>query len=72
MTKYGMATEKDSSSEITSARESPGSSNNGGSESVASAILITGHKLNRQNYIQWSHSVIMFICGRDKDDYLTG
>lgn len=33
---------------------------------------ITGHKLNRHNYLQWSSSVMMFICGKGRDDYLTG
>ncbi|GAV74420.1 UBN2_3 domain-containing protein, partial [Cephalotus follicularis] len=36
------------------------------------APLITGHILNGQNYLQWSRSVMMFVCGRGKDDYLTG
>ncbi|PIN18143.1 hypothetical protein CDL12_09191 [Handroanthus impetiginosus] len=34
-------------------------------------IPITGHKLNGNNYVQWSQSVKMFICGRGKDEYLT-
>lgn len=34
-------------------------------------FTITGHKLDRQNYLQWSQSVMMFICGKGKDDYLT-
>ncbi|KAG8374687.1 hypothetical protein BUALT_Bualt10G0021800 [Buddleja alternifolia] len=46
-------------------------SNNSGS-TEQTGLLITGHKLNGQNYLQWSHSVMMFICGRGKDDYLTG
>ena len=33
---------------------------------------ITGHKLNGNNYLQWSYSVMMFICGKGKDDYLNG
>ena len=37
-----------------------------------STLPITGYKLNGQNYIQWSQSVLMYICGKDKDDYLTG
>jgi len=35
-------------------------------------FTITGHKLNGQNYLQWSQSIMMFICGKGKDDYLTG
>ena len=41
-----------------------------GSESIQ--IPITGHKLNGNNYLQWSQSVKMFICGRGKDEYLIG
>ena len=33
---------------------------------------ITRHKLNGQNYLQWSQSIMLFICGKGKDDYLTG
>ncbi|GAV56878.1 UBN2_3 domain-containing protein, partial [Cephalotus follicularis] len=29
------------------------------------------HRLNGQNYPQWSQSVMMFISGKGKDDYLT-
>lgn len=32
----------------------------------------TSHKLNGQNYIQWSQSVMMLLCGRSKEDYVTG
>ncbi|RVX22922.1 DNA-directed RNA polymerase III subunit 1 [Vitis vinifera] len=44
--------------------------NLGGNDS--SPILITGHKLNGHNYLQWSQSVLLFICGKGKDEYLTG
>ena len=72
MTKYGMATERQSStSEVTSNPEPvPAGSSHGGTESTS--VLITGHKLNGQNYLQWFQSVMMFICGKGKDDYLTG
>ena len=71
MTKYGMATERQSStSEVTSNQETMIPSNNGFSDS--SHLPITGHKLNGQNFLQWSQSVMMFICGKGKDDYLTG
>jgi hypothetical protein len=33
---------------------------------------ITGHKLNGYNYLQCSSSIMMFICGKGRDDYLTG
>ncbi|RVW71297.1 Retrovirus-related Pol polyprotein from transposon RE1 [Vitis vinifera] len=65
MTKYGMASSQVSS--VTSL-ESGGRSeilNLGGSDS--SPILITGHKLNGHNYLQWSQSVLLFICGTAKD-----
>ncbi|GAV58382.1 UBN2_3 domain-containing protein [Cephalotus follicularis] len=34
-------------------------------------LTITGHKFNGSNYHQWSHSVMIFICGKDKEDYIT-
>ena len=37
-----------------------------------SSLLITCHKLNGYNYLQWSSSVMMFICEKGRDDYLTG
>ncbi|XP_034678880.1 uncharacterized protein LOC117909087 [Vitis riparia] len=37
-----------------------------------SHIPITAHKLNGQNYLQWSQSILMFIRGNEKDDYITG
>ncbi|RVX15028.1 hypothetical protein CK203_007745 [Vitis vinifera] len=70
MTKYGMTSSQVSS---VTAPESEGSSeipNLGGSDS--SPILITGHKLNGHNYLQWSQSVLLFICGKGNDEYLTG
>ena len=70
MTKYGMTSSQVSS---VTAPESGGSSeipNLGGSDS--SPILITGHKLNGHNYLQWLQSVLLFICGKGKDEYLTG
>ncbi|RVW95612.1 Retrovirus-related Pol polyprotein from transposon TNT 1-94 [Vitis vinifera] len=70
MSKYGMASSQVSS--VTSL-ESGGRSeipNLGGSDS--SPILIIGHKLNGHNYLQWSQSVLLFICGKGKDEYLIG
>ena len=67
MTKYGLAT-----SVVT---KKPGST----SVVTTSNILegnfhpsITGHKLNGQNHLQWSQSVLMFIYSMDKEDYFTG
>ena len=41
------------------------------SSSSSSHLPITAHKLNGQNYLQWSHSILMFIRGKEKDDYIT-
>ena len=67
MPKYGpatgMATEKQTS-------EVAVPNNLGATDN--SHLPITGHKLNGQNFLQWPQSVMMFICGKGKDDYLTG
>ena len=34
--------------------------------------LVTNHKLNGPTFLQWSQSVFMYICGKGKDEYLTG
>ena len=66
-----MATEGSISSSYVTSHQGPTlAGSNGGSDSNTS--LITGHKLNGHNYLQWSQSVMMFICGRGKDDYLIG
>ena len=67
-----MATKKhtESSSEVTSRSEVVIVNNHGRSEGVQ--LPITGHKLNGNNYLQWSQSVMMYVCGRGKDEYLTG
>ena len=52
MTKYKMATKDSLTSEVTSTQKAPIPSNNGGSDGVV--VLITKHKLNGQNYLQWS------------------
>ncbi|XP_024031772.1 uncharacterized protein LOC112094608 [Morus notabilis] len=50
----------------------------GSSPAITSAIResnlipVTNHKLNGHNYLQWSQSVMMFISGKGRDDYLTG
>ena len=67
MVKHGMTTDKMSS---TSNQEVVISSNNGRSE--ISVLPITGHKLNGHNFLQQSQSVMMFICRKGKDNYLTG
>ena len=68
MTKYGMASQS-SSSEITS-RTEPFPSAPVVAE--ASSHPVTNHKLHGHNFLQWSQSVFMFICGRGKDGHLTG
>lgn len=35
-------------------------------------IPITNHKLNGHNNLQWSQSVMMFLCGKGKDVLLSG
>ena len=68
-----MAIESSISSGATSDPEPPITSNNGGTDGPhISHLPITGHKLNGQNYLAWSQSVMMYICGKGKDDYLTG
>ncbi|KZV46133.1 hypothetical protein F511_29095 [Dorcoceras hygrometricum] len=38
----------------------------------ASPQSITVHKLTGRNFIHWSQSVMMYICVRGKDNFLTG
>ncbi|XP_038709691.1 uncharacterized protein LOC120004410 [Tripterygium wilfordii] len=37
-----------------------------------SHLPITTHKLEGHNYLQWSQSILMFIRGKENDDYITG
>lgn len=69
MTKYGKHNSTATVSQITSNQEAMASSN---SSADSNLMPITGHKLNGNNYLQWSHSVMMFICRKGKDDYLNG
>ncbi|RVW90197.1 hypothetical protein CK203_041933 [Vitis vinifera] len=61
---------EESNSEVTSRPEAVHS----GSASTTDDIIlpITGHKLNGHNFIQWTQSVRIFICGKGKEEYLTG
>ena len=72
MVKYGMAIGANSSIfEVSSYSDQAATlPTSGNSENIA--LLITSHKLNGQNFLQWSQSVRMFICGTGKEDYLTG
>lgn len=40
--------------------------------SVTNTVLIAGHKLNGNNYLQWSQSMMIFISSKGKDEYLSG
>lgn len=51
--------------------EQPQTGGNHGGTNLASP-LITSHKLNGHNYLQWPQSMMMYICGRGKDGYITG
>ncbi|RVW29262.1 Retrovirus-related Pol polyprotein from transposon TNT 1-94, partial [Vitis vinifera] len=64
---FGMATNSSSStSDIII------SSSSSSHQMETSHLPITTHKLNGQNYLQWSQSILMFIRGKEKDDYITG
>ena len=67
-----MATKRQISTfEVTSNPEMmPTMNNHGGA--VNPSLLITGHKLNGHNFLQWSQLVMMYVCGKGKDEYLTG
>ena len=58
-----------SSSDVTSRSESDFSAP---IISDSSSNPVTSHKLQGHNFLQWSQTVFMFICGRGKDGHLTG
>ncbi|KAL6347351.1 hypothetical protein AAG906_016827 [Vitis piasezkii] len=63
---FGMATNSSSStSDIII------SSSSSSHQMETSHLPITTHKPNGQNYLQWSQSILMFIRGKEKDDYIT-
>ena len=64
-----MSSATSSPSNVTSPAEDVASQSH--MNSLSSVMPITGHKLNGKNYLQWSQSVLMFISGKGKDDYLT-
>lgn len=64
-----MARQSQSLSKVASHHETSAAGSNGGSD--GNLLLVTGHKLNGQDYLQWSQSVMMFICRKEKDDYFT-
>lgn len=66
-----MTRQSQSFSEVTTSH--PELSTHGSSGGSENHILpITRHKLNGHNYLRWSQSVMMFICGKGKDDSITG
>ena len=58
-------------SEVTSSLRKPSNTNSSPVGTENSPLLITCHKLNGYNYLQWSSSVMMFIYGKGRDEYLT-
>lgn len=68
MTKYlrvAMAAEAESETSHLVSSPSP---NNTHTFSIpeTNTLSITGHKLNEHNFNQWSTSVVIFVCGREK------
>lgn len=41
------------------------------SNSDVSVLPITVHKLSGQNYVQWIQSVLIYVQGKRKEDYVT-
>ena len=75
MTNDVLNTPSTSSNNVSSSNPEPVSNNGGNGRSDSHHfphMPITGHKLNGNNYLQWSQSVSMFICGKGRDDYITG
>lgn len=68
MVKYGMVSSS-LNSEVTSPQDSTVSNLSGTQDS--DQIHITDHKLNEINSHHWSQSVMMFVCGKGIDDYLS-
>ena len=70
MVKYEMVTPDTTSTlDVTSHEEVTSSNISSGSKSLI--LPITQHKLSEDNYLQWSHSVMLFICRKRKDNFLT-
>ena len=68
---FGMTIDsKKSVSKVNSRLKTVTSNDHRGSD--GSFLPIIGHKLNGNNYLQYSQFVLMFISGKDKDGYLTG
>ncbi|KAL3516354.1 hypothetical protein ACH5RR_023256 [Cinchona calisaya] len=72
MTKYRMAGEKITESSSEALSKSEAAIRGYLEETKGVQIPITNHKLIGNNYLQWSQSVKIFMCGRGIDEYLTG
>ena len=59
-------------SEITSSPAPNLSAATPGPVTDSSPLPITSHKLAGHNYLQWSQSVMMYVCGKGREDHLTG
>ena len=44
---------------------------NGGEPQNFPHMSITSYKLNGRNYLQWSQSVLLYLCSKEKEDCLT-
>ena len=66
MTKYYMKLQS-SASKINFKPEANSSAN----IQESSSLLITTHKLNGHNFLQWSQYVLMYVCGKGNEKYLT-
>ena len=58
-------------SEVTTGLDSTNSGGNGGGSDHHPNMPITGHKLNGKNFLQCSQSVLIFLRGKGRDEYLT-
>ena len=67
-----MAESEQTSSVRGTSSTSPPSQNNQPFTESSLGIPVTSHKLTDHNYLQWSQSVMMFVCGRGREDHLTG
>ena len=44
---------------------------NGGEPQNFPHMSITYYKLTVRNYLRWSQSVLLYLCSKEKEDYLT-
>ena len=55
-----------------SSASSNGGTNGASNDNSSNPNTITTHKLNGRNYLPWSQSVMLFIRGKGKADFITG